>query len=289
MARSVCVECRTLLGEGESCDAPRHHVASLGTEAGLVRLTDEVWGPPSARRRIKQLAKAGVGGAVAGGLFDGCACIGELMGGGEWGMAIAVVLIAIGLVVIIAWGMYKLIEHLRRRAERLRPYGAVATPPRLGPRTRQVGRIVGEARTTAPGGERCAAYTAELRAPDWMRSSVMLRDAHTAGFEVELDDGQRVRVRPGRIRLDAGQMRKTALDRVGIEAWLTERGVERAGAHDPFPGDQVAVGMLQPGDKVEVVTPLDAEADPRTEPVAYRQAASSVLVPRGVPALRRVG
>src|SRR5262249_38208265 len=103
---SICLDCRTALTEGETCDGgPRHRVVSLTTLEGRAKLLDEVWGPPSVRRRAKQLAKAGGGGAGLGAIFDGCSDLGcdAVASPGDLIGAILVGLVVTGVFVLLSW------------------------------------------------------------------------------------------------------------------------------------------------------------------------------------------
>jgi len=132
----LCLECRTALMQGEACDGGRNHrVVSLHSAEGREGALREVWGSPTARRRARELAKAGGVGAASGGALDlcsgldGCDC---LVGGGEgFGVVLAILAIA-GAVLLIYFIVVKTIEWRRRKKNRLKPHGALLKPRARG-------------------------------------------------------------------------------------------------------------------------------------------------------------
>ncbi len=93
------------------------------------------------------------------------------------------------------------------------------------------------------GGAPCTAYAIELR--DRVRR--VLVDAWTLGFVVELDDGRRARVPPGRVELE---LTGAPVVDVAIAAYL--RDVVLAPGPRPFRYRALRVRTLRPGDRVAV-------------------------------------
>jgi hypothetical protein len=296
----------------------RHRVAPLRSHDGREALLDEVWGPPSRRRRARGVAKAGASGAAGGGILDACSgcngCDAAALEG-EALIAIGVVLLVAVAAVIVYYVGKKLIEYIRRRRNRLVPAGALRRGASVGRgRAPRIGTVVADEREpTSPAppesaalgaplsmnGEPYVAYALELRRTRrYARGQVMLRDAATAGFAIELDDGQRVRVPPGPIALDARSGDRVDADGDAIVGYLERLDPERkmprvqiADEHaydDPFPRDRAWVQTIAPGARVAVYgslrrAPLSAADAPAHG--GYRDAAPSVLAPEGLPRL----
>lgn len=288
----VCIDCRTLLGPNEPCDGgPRHRVTSLETPEGRKALFDEVWGAPSIRRRAKQLAKVGGGGAGIGSLFEGCGSCGDCSGAtldGEFLAVIAVILLAAIVLVALYWIIVKIVEAVRAYRNRPKPNGGLARPPSLGRRAGPRGVVTGQTTMLSPAkGEGCVAWSLDLRNGRFIGTDLMLHDAETSGFSVKLDDGTMARIPSGRIRIEGPRERLDRDDAQGVERFVgtisTRDDPEDEGL-DPFPYDTVDEIVVRPGDRVRLFGELERVADPEA-PGDYR-GASILLVPSGVPALR---
>ena len=285
-----------MLARGEACDAGTGHRVRELDVAGTEALVTEVWGPPPVRTQLRRTAKAGGSGAGAGGVLEACGqgcgegCGSLDVGGslGEIAAVLMVILAAAVVAVVLYWAISRIVRYVRKRRNRPRPNGAPRRPARLaghGPR----GRIVAAGATLAAplSGEACAAYGIRLDSKRFARGEVMLREAWTAGFEVELDDGTRARVPPGRVRFDAPRGARQVDDaraRRHVEALAPVHGADPL--ENPFPFDRAYEVILREGDRVELLGQLEPRADATVE-VGYREAAV-VLMPTSVAALRPV-
>lgn len=293
---NVCIDCRTLLGPKEACDGgKKHRVAALGNREGRLALLNEVWGPPSIRRRAKQLAKAGGGGAGLGGIFEGCgggcdACTGceSASIDGEIIAVIGVILIAAVVVVALVWLGIKIVEWIRAYQNRPKPNGGVVRPASLGRQPGPYGTIIGTASMLAPAtSTACVAWALDLRSKRFLGTDLMLRDAETAGFEVQLDDGTIARIPNGRIRIEGPYRRMSRDDSTNLDLFvqtLAPNDDPQDEGLNPFPYDVVEETIVKPGDRVRLFGEFSREADPRVS-AGYREA-KVILVPKDVPALR---
>lgn len=295
--RRVCLGCRTLVGSGEACGGGRgHDVVALADPAGRARLDDEVWGPDSRARKLRQAAKAGAGGGLFGGALQGCGALdglnalegcGELAGAGEGilGVLVAIVVavvaaIVAALVVALVSGAVNLV---RKWLDRPKPHGALRKPPRASGRSNGAGTVSGGARLALPWKDGAsAAYALELHTKTAFGGGALLRDAMAAGFDVTLDDGRRLRVPPGRITV-VGKLPTADIDREHVESFLGELD----GGGEPrtlFPYDHARALVLNEGDRIDVLGELETSAD-GSQGHGYR-ASAGLLVPVGVPVLR---
>ena len=239
-------------------------------------MLEEVWGRARLGQRIVEATK--VSAASSGTAWLGNACSGCAPDVGPEGLLF---ILAVFVVVAVAWLVGKLVvELVAAYRKRALPYGARAAVT-LGPSTGVIGTVV--ATETRPDplsrGTWCVAFGLELAE----RGRVMLRDGATLGFDVALSTGERIRIPRGICVLGPGE--RVATDRAALELYLTRFDPDR-GEPDPFPCNRAALATLRPGDRVEVLNPLDRVAD-GAAPVTYRESAGSVLVPRGIPRLRK--
>jgi len=275
---TICIECRTALPAGVPCPAGPHRVEKLRDAGGREALLTEVWGPKSMRLRLREAMKVGAAGGTGVSVLDGCSGCDLLdLGSGEFWAVLAVAVV----VIAVLWFALKLVRDLiLRRRHRLHANGARRKGPQLGPATGRVGTIISRDVARAPIGDRsCVAYALVVQE----RSTVMLRDAGSVGFEILLDTGEHVRVPAGTCVIDmTGATRATDL-----EAYLAELDPLRGSSDDlePFPHDRAFARMLVPGDRVEVLGRLVPIAD-GTAGGGYREAAHTVLVPDTIPRLR---
>jgi len=259
-------------------------------------LINEVWGPPSWRRERRRLARAGGGGAAAGGLgeiFSGCGgcdgCSGLDIGGGLGEILGAIlVVIAVALVaMLVVWLVYKLIAYVHAKRNELRPNGALLPPVRRMSARRVRGTVL-ESKELGQNpitGDACVGWAAELSSKRWFAHHVMLRDGESYGFDVELADGEVVRVPAGRLRLDRGgdEERPEYLD--GYLATVDPQH-DRDALEPAIPFDSASVVTVRPGDKIELAGELHRAPDPDAGET-YRGAAAMVLVPTETIAIRR--
>jgi hypothetical protein len=299
----ICLACRTLLGDGEACGAHGHQAISLGERVERGRLWQEVWGPDSRARQVRRAMKAGAGGGITGGISDcsgGCngldAC--NVLDAGEGlpavlaGIVLAVV--AAVLFFAVAWLIGKLVAYIRERMDKPKPHGALLAPPKVRGPVWARGRV--RATTSVPLPWKvgnAVAYAFELHHKNVLGGGAMLRDAATAGFDVELDDGRIVRVPRGRVQL-RGKLQKESVEREVLDAFLRpldpgdevgEPASDKAEyTRSLFPYAYARALVVSPGDQVDVLGVVETAADP-SAPHAYR-ASAGLLVPVGVPMLR---
>ncbi len=301
----ICIDCRTLTVAGAGCPIDgRHRVTRLDTHAGREGLLTEVWGPPSRRRRAKKLAKAGAGGAAGGSAAEGASCSGCGDVGAVFELEGALILLGIlalaGVVMLIYYGVQKLVEAVRKWRNRPRPAAAAVRRVRMPRRRGRVGTVRPRdgAVARAPLSDReCVAYSIELHSERALDGTVMARDAATIGFDIELDDGEVVRVPAGAIVLGQGEA-ESADDRVEPgedEIWRyllaidplrreAEYGEDEAAKYDPMAHDRTRERVIEVGARVEIRGPLRRVVDggsAASSSAPYRQAAASALVPEG--------
>jgi hypothetical protein len=294
---AICIDCRTALPANTACPGGhQHRVTRLDTEDGREQLLVAAWGPRPLRQRLLAASKAGAAGA-SGGTFaqacSGCDLIGE---------DIRVVLVFLVLFAVIAgvWFLAGYIRdrmHLRRLGRLAR--GATLPAASCGAPTEQVGVIVSAAAADDPiSRTRCVAFSTVLD----RYGKVMLRDATTIGFDVELTTGETVRIPPGpcviEVPADATARPqdldgyRRALDPLrdgreivpGPQLSSVRKARRLVNADlEPFPADRVGLVTLAAGQRVEIASELEPMA--ATGETGYREA-HHVLVPRGVVRLR---
>jgi len=283
---ALCLDCRTALTPGESCDAhPRARAVDLANPADRNRALDAVWGPPHLRMRTA--AKAGGLGGGAGGIFEGCGGCGELGSiEGEAAVALLVVVVA----AFVAIGLYLLIKHIvywiREYRARPRPAGSAWKP--LHPQRTVRGTIV-----AVTGGETiapltatpCAAWGLVLEHDRATGGRVMLRDGETRGMTIRLDDGRTLELPAGRVRVD-GKVTETRSASAGLLKTIDPHHV----AHDEraiLANDDGHETRLAVGDALEITGGL-VEQFATNAPATFRESAPTELVLAGVPSLRRI-
>ena len=288
----ICLDCRTALRDGESCDAgPKHRLARLDDSGGVELARSEVWGPASARRRAWQLIKSGGGGATLGSVLETCGHAGGCdVGASLEGMLIGlVVLVLITVAVVgVVWVVLKVVEYVRIRRNTPKPHGALDRPARV-PRLGGVPGVV-EADTqihAIASNECCVAWAMELRMKRHLGSAVMLRDAGCGDFRVRLADGAAVHIPAGRLRLRA-KLRRVSDPHHALEEYLRTLEPQRGQDEDfdAIPYDQVWESRLMVGDRVLMFGDLERVEAVQQVAESYREAAPAELRPRGVPILR---
>jgi hypothetical protein len=240
----VCLDCRTVLHRDKRCDSKQHRVVALATTKGRAAWLEALWGPPDARARAKELAKASGSGAGFGLLLELGECVPDV-----GAAAVMAVMAVIGLLVGAAWWFVTKIEALYRAyRDRLLPNGPAKKVAKL--RGARRGTVVGGPSILAPGsGEPCLGYGVELLAKGRLKMRTVLREGQTGGFSIELDDGDRVEVPAGRIRIRGPTARHDPSD--VIEDMLRPiRERFPADELEPLPVDEVAETLLLDGDEV---------------------------------------
>ena len=229
------------------------------------------------RMRIRDAARVGAVSGTSGVLLDGCSsCDAMDLGAGHLWIVFGVVAVLAG----VLWFSYRVIgDWLRLRRRRAQANGAKRKVT-LGPATGRYGRVISGDTAKAPLGETaCVAYALELRA----RRMVMLRDAMTLGFEVELETKERVRIPAGPCVIDLTR----APQRGGASTYLEIIDPLRSGTDDlePFPFESAFERTIRIGDEVEILGRLVPTPEGLAE-VGYRDVPHAILVPDGVPRLR---
>jgi hypothetical protein len=149
-------------------------------------------------------------------------------------------------------------------------YSSKRRPPTSPP---LLGVARGPGRMPPFGGAPCLAYGLELHSRRHRVGPIMLRDAASAGFAIELDDGHRVRIPPGPVFV---VMDGAPAERIGIADWRALLAWTRAApateTRPAVPHDDVVPRRIADGDRVAVW----AELVPDREPTGYRDPAPLV-------------
>jgi hypothetical protein len=243
----------------------------------------EVWGPKEWRAELR---KATAAGAVGGSSLSWADCVGcDILDGEAALLVLGFVVVFFAFVGLWLAGRYA-VNALRRRRARNALQGATAAPV-AAPSTGCFGVVVASAPALLSplGGGACVAFAAELT--HGRKRAVLLRDAATVGFAVQLDSGERVVVPAGSCVLDLRRAERQS--EIFAVRYLAELDPRRATADDldPFAHDRVDVVTVRSGDRVEVLSPLKARAD-AAEMRGYRESAARILVPHGPARLRLV-
>ena len=286
-----CLECRTLLYSTSACDGgPRHRVVAVNQPEGAEQLRNEVWGPPSLRRRARELAKAGGTGLAADSCLQGADCagcegIGDL---GEAGAIIIGLIIAFFAAILIWWIVTKIIAAVRKHRARLKPKGALFSPPR--PKGSPKIGIIQSAKgiATPSSGKSVAAYAIQYVASRFAGNAIMLREALTNGFEVLLDSGQLLRVAAGPVRIeDEMEAVENASYAEGHLAQAIAHSVRAEGDEEfslvPFEVAQTAA--LHVGDRVSIFGTVEFIPDDRQanyDAGAFRTS-TAIMLTTGIP------
>jgi hypothetical protein len=292
----VCLTCRTLYLKNEECRGKKHRTVSIVSQSGRSELDDEVWGPDSRARAMRQAAKAGAGGGAAGALDwcgGGCgpldACDGLTAGGELGGLLAGIVLVIIGALIgiVLFFVIRALVRWLREKLRRPVPHGALQAAPKLKKGVTSISGLVraaGEKLELPWKSDRSAyAWAMELHAQRVLGGGAMLRDARTSGFSLQLDDGRSLRIPAGRIRVVSPLARVEDADIAQLEGMVNGIDRARGGARTVFPFEYARGVTIEEGDRVEVLGEL--APDPDAQGGGYRQNAGG-FVPVGVPYLR---
>jgi hypothetical protein len=282
VSATVCLECRTAFVDGRRCDGAAHTTVSLVHERPA--LIEAVWGDfrhqVDAVRRV-YVARARAFQSTAAGLGLG---------------VIAGVTLSLGPLALVATTtagamLLSTITNRRvRKAPPVHPRGAQPLPP-LTPFSR--GLIRSAEGVVSPASRlECAAWALELRYDAVFGSRIMLRAGHTAGMEIALDNGERVRVPAGAVRLVQPLHQLADHDVAELEDWLREVDPARtiAGELCPaIPFNVIGEDVLQVGDRVELYQGYEPAVVAGAGAALYREAPATILVPRGIATLRRLG
>jgi hypothetical protein len=294
----LCLECRTVLAEGEACDTcGEEPVLSLlhapnrerAVERAWMRLEIQPTQQPPIIWRVLLMASIGFVLSLTMGLIF-------VLGARNPNVEMITVL---GISAAMLLLFLPHIAERRRLKKGLppappevfhRPRGAEVEPikpPRLPwlhgtLRVRDPGRRAGaEGVPEGYGAELVEALSTE---------HVMYRDSISHGFEIELDDGRVVLVEPGRIRIAArkGQGRTLALAaaRKHLEAADPSRAKLRGRLgheSDPFPFDHARRLVIEDGTPVSVAAELESR---REGDAGYRQQSKVYLRPKSIVWLR---
>lgn len=111
---------------------------------------------------------------------------------------------------------------------------------------------------------------------------VVLRHDHTEGFAVTLENGDRLVVPPGRIRLwgDAERYRWPKGDVEALVERLSRDFPAEEEDYPPFPYDAAVETRLAPGSRVEIRGNVDTHPIPNAK-APYRERSPQELHPRG--------
>lgn len=299
----ICLGCRTLLDGAESCNAKGHVSVSLTEKNERPLLEDEVWGPDSRARMLRQAAKAGAGSGFGGGLMQGCdlldcgsgfdACNAGSAGEGLVAalMVVVVAIIAALLGALLFFLIRWIVRVLREKLRKPKPHGALFEPPRVARRAvtaRGVVRAGGP--IPLPWADASAlGYAMELYEEKVFGGGAMLRDARVSDLEIALDDGRTLRIPKGRVRV-LGKRQKAGSGAPAVDKDRTKEFLRSLDPRAPliegrdlFPFDHVRALTIEPGDRIEVLGDVEVAADGRA--AAYRENAG-ILHPIGLPILR---
>lgn len=268
---TLCMSCRNVLSADEACDAcvaPR--TVPLTTPADRRALMKEIHGTttlvqfwvttPSQRRLLGQLL---------------------------WLMAVvmlaaSILLVGMGsplFVSIVAWSVTAvsgLLAHLSRRLPTERkgdaPAGVLENagmPNAVG----QPGLVATGRELRVPRlGTCCVGYLLVERAVRYRGGPILMRQAITEGFTLDLHDGGRVGIAPGRIRIvDCRADPIVVADMSKVPALLPVR---------------IECSIVRVGDRVELLSSVRAVGDGPDTSWAYRDAPGVTHVAVGVAALR---
>ncbi len=285
----ICVDCRTLLAPGERCDlGPAHRVVSLADAPGRRSMLGEIWGSPEVRKSARRAAQVGAGAGAASSL-DWCTGCDGVADGEGFLVMIAFMLIA-GVFMLIFYALRALYRAYVAHRDRQLPCGAGARAASTARPKGRDGTIVRERSTEGPlSGLPCAAWSVSLSAKSFLHGPLMLSDAGTLGFDVQLDGGAGVvRIPPGRVRLEAPTVFTRKAGDPVAEA-ITDP-IDPLRAADPdgdlIPYDEAREARVEVGQRVRLHVELDEIPDPDSAAGDYRGPPRMLLVPRGVPAIK---
>jgi len=206
----------------------------------------------------------------------------------------------LGLILVCLWAvamvLYYLISRIlyaiRQKRNRPRPNGAKSRArPSRGRRIRGRVKEAGE-HIPSVSGKPVLAYGLKLKSKHSNLSELMLTDGAGGGFAIEADDGSNIYIPPGRLRLEGKDSLARPVEERHVERYLGRLDGKYLKDPDevlaPIPYERGVELSLQLGDEVEVLSKLRPVPDPRAPEKGYRDPAVSVLVPEGVPVLKKL-
>lgn len=251
----LCLGCRTALAAEEACDlcGDQGDVVSLTEGESRRRAMRAAWRTvvhhvprrPSGGVLVTLVLVLGTGGSTAGAVWAGMSGGGPLAGLIAVGGATLTALLVVA--VVVGW------DDATVRERQPVPAPTIPRPP-------ESAVVTGVVTSTSPGSE-LAAWAMEVRVAREESRGVMLRDGHTAGFELSPDEGPHLQVAPGRVRWLGSPARGRALraDEATARLCAVDPAYE-PGASSPFPDDEVVGWQLRLGDRVAIVTSDPHEA-----------------------------
>ncbi len=273
--RALCPLCRRLVAAGAPCTVDGAAVLSITEPAGRDGIVERIWGAAEERARLSALRQQRTSRRMGVGLATAVATFG--VGFASLGQPV----FCAGLGVVFgAFGA----ASAGTRAMRLIP--ADAAPPPTGAAVAR-GRIAEAAEVIALGSrERCVAYAVELHLTGSWGVRTTLRIGATAGFDVVLDGGERVRIRPGALWI-SGRLPQVDGDDALIDDLMHVLDPAHATSEWPlFPYNVILEQTLVVGDRVEICGAVESRPALDEEARTYRDAAPSVLVHTGLPIVR---
>jgi hypothetical protein len=248
----------------------------------------EVWGPPSRQRRLREIVRRGAAGSGVGAALNALDC--GLTGGDSLGAAILAIVIA-GLLFIAIGYLVDKVRDRRRRRSVVRPYGAVTRPALPSRENALLGMATGTTRPSPLHDEPCLAFSIVLRATGHRttRSDVMWQDAYTAGFRIQRDDSAMVHIPAGRIRIIESPSAKHRAAREKAAAYLPAGlGVDVDGELSELPFDRASEEIVRPNQRIAILSRVELREDPDHPPASLRAPANLAWVAVGVPVLSNV-
>lgn len=274
---AVCPRCRRLVAPHVPCVLDGASPLDARDDAQREQLVEAMWGSPAERAALEAARIPAKAQRLRSSLVGGAATLMVMM----YAQVETALALAASSFSAVAFGALT-----GTRGRLLVPGDATPLPvfPVVGR-----GRIESAPPLTAPGsGSPCAAWALELRHEGHGGTRTTLRVGASGGFDVHLDGGERVRVEAGALWLE-GTMSQVD-DEDGAIADLL-RVLDPRAALSAWP--LFSYNVIR-----ELTLPLTATVEVRgqvasrplqdQEGLTYREAAPSVLVPVGLPVLRRV-
>jgi hypothetical protein len=303
-ATRICLACRSILVRGELCSCPAESLAPA-SPAGWTALTKAVWGEAAPAARVATRPSAPFASLApplvmitAIVLLAKTSLLTLYLDGPAAGLSIPTAwlvggpLLWILLTPLFMWVLFRAsvrsagwsLAAARSSGPRGVALGAVGLPAAL---PEQRGRVRGGACLDAPiSGTACVAWGLCIVLDD---GSILLRDARSAGFEVELDDGRRVRIPAGRVVVDGlAASRPSPIE--AADAFLLALRLrpppppQRVDHRDPFAGHAVHEIVFATGDELTLRAEV-ARVPASDEAGDYRRAARAELLVEGTAVL----
>ena len=273
---ALCPRCRRLVSPAAPCPLDGATPLDAHTKEARERLVEVMWGPLAERTALQAVRLPAGSQRLTSGLLGGTMTL------------MAMVSAHVAPVLAIAAASFSAVACGALRGPRRRvlvPADATALPafPVVGR-----GQIENARPLTAPGsGLQCAAWTIELRHEGSWGARTTLRAGASAGFDVRLDGGERVRVPAGALWID-GPLSQVDDEDGAIADLLRVLDPRGATADWPlFPYNVIRESTLPLSGTVEVRGQVASRPLQDLAGLTYREAVPSVLVPVGLPVLRR--